>query len=86
MTLTIKFDNKRIQKDFEKGRIKAYAEEKGLSEIGALAYLYFFNYVSISSDMQRKDCGRAMYVEFAKGLERMFRDYCDITFENEVQK
>jgi hypothetical protein len=86
MAIIIKFNKEKIKKDFSEGKIKAYAIEKGLSEVGALAYLYFFNYVSISADMQRKDSGRAMYVEFAKGLERMIRDYCEIEWENDIRE
>lgn len=71
----IKFDKEKIKKDFSEEKIKVYAEEKELSEIGSLAYLYFYNNVSVTTDMQRKDCGRAMYVAFAKGLEEMIQEY-----------
>lgn len=81
--LVVKFNNEKIKKDFSEKKIQAYAKEKELSEVGALAYLYFYNNVSVTTDMQRKDSGRAMYVAFAQGLEEMFRDYCDIMFEKE---
>lgn len=85
MTRVIKFNKEKIKKHFGEEQIKAYAIQKKLSELGALAYLYFYNHVSISTDMQRKDNGRAMYLEFAKGLQRLILDCCDIEYTKEEQ-
>lgn len=70
-------DTDKIEKNFTKGQITGYSRELGTSHIGALAYLYFYNNVSISQNDLRKDCGRAMYREFAHGLDKMLLDYGD---------
>ena len=86
MARIIKFDKEKIKKHFSEKKIEAYAKDKDLSQLGALAYLYFYNHVGISTDMHRKDNGRAMYVAFAQGLEKMIRDFCDIEWESEVDE
>lgn len=72
-------DTEKVEKDFTKGKILAYAKELEISDIGALAYLYFFNNVSISSlNDLKKDCGRAMYRKFAQGFNEMLKEYSDL--------
>ena len=71
-------DTGKIEKDFNKGQIIAYAKEIGISDIGALAYLYFYNNVSVAPKDLMKDCGRPMYRKFACGLNEMLLEYSDL--------
>ncbi len=71
-------DTEKVEKHFNKGQIIAYAKELKVSDMAALAYLYFFNNVSISLNDLKKDCGRAMYREFARGLNEMLIEFCGL--------
>lgn len=71
-------DTDKIEKDFNKGQIIAYTKEIGISDIGALAYLYFYNNVSVAPKDLMKDCGRAMYRKFAQGFNEMLKEYSDL--------
>lgn len=68
-------DTEKVEKHFNKGQILAYSKELQISDIGALAYLYFYNFVSISPNDLKKDSGRAMYREFAHGLNKMLLEF-----------
>jgi len=71
----MKYNKEEIEKHFEEGQIKAFMNELNLTYFGALAYLYFFNFVSVSPQDLRTDCGRPMYIEFARGLEKMMNEF-----------
>ena len=68
-------DTEKVEKHFNKGQILGFAEELEVSQIAALAYLYFFNNVSISLNDVKKDCGRGMYREFAQGFNKMLLEF-----------
>lgn len=68
-------DTEKVEKHFNKGQIKAYSNELEISQIAALAYLYFYNFVSITQNDLKKDSGRAMYREFAHGLNKMLLEF-----------
>lgn len=70
-------DTEKVEKHFNKGQILAFSKELQVSDFGALAYLYFYNFVSISLNDLKKDCGRAMYREFALGLDEMLLEFSD---------
>ena len=73
----MKYNTKAIEKYFYEGQIKAFMEELGLSYFATLAYLYFYNFVSISPKDLKTDSGRPMYIEFAKGLDKMLSEFID---------
>lgn len=68
-------DTEKVEKHFSKGQILGYAKELEVSQIAALAYLYFFNNVSISLNDVKKDSGRGMYREFAQCLNKMLLEF-----------
>ncbi len=71
-------DTEKVEKHFNKGQILAYSKELQISDIGALAYLYFYNFVSISPNDLKKDCGRTMYRKFAQGLDEMLLEFGEV--------
>lgn len=68
-------DTEKVEKDFSKEKILAYAKELSISDIAALAYLYFYNNVSVSLKDLKTDCGRPMYKAFAVGLNEMLLEF-----------
>ena len=68
-------DTEKVEKHFNKGQILAYSKELKISDIGALAYLYFYNFVSISLNDLKTNCGRPMYREFAHGFDKMLSEF-----------
>ena len=75
-------DTEKVEKHFNKGQILGFAEELEVSQIAALAYLYFFNNVSISLNDVKKDCGRGMYRKFAQGFNKMLLEFCERPTKN----
>lgn len=73
--MNFSIDVSKVEKHFSKEKIKAYIKENNFTYIEALFYLYAFNFVSISMQDLKKDCGREMYREFARGLGRMIAEF-----------
>lgn len=73
----MKYNTKEIEKHFNERQIKSFMEELGLSYFSALAYLYFYNFVSISPKDLKTDNGQPMYKEFAKGLDKMLNKFIE---------
>lgn len=69
--MKLQIDMEKIYKDFPDGKIKAFMKEYNLTELESVLYLYGFNYISISPDDRNKNCGREMYLKFAKGMARI---------------
>ena len=65
---------KEIKKGFTDGQVKNFMNEYNISELESCLYLYFFNNVSVHTDDQRKDCGRKMYLSFAKAVGKLFEN------------
>lgn len=47
------------------------SEEKEMSFVETIIYLWLFNNVSISATDRSKDSGRKMYEKFAKGMSKL---------------
>ena len=54
--LVVKFNNEKIKKDFSEKKIQAYAKEKELSEVGALAYI-FITMLALRQTCKEKTAG-----------------------------
>ena len=65
----------KINKYFNDGQIRAYMREFNLTEQESILYLYFFNYAHITIDDFEKDCGRQMFVKFAKTITNLMKEF-----------
>lgn len=72
MKITIDIDL--ISKHFSDGQIKGFMNDLELNYIEAVLYLWFFNNVSITSKERDTDCGRAMYIKFAKSVGKVIKE------------
>lgn len=66
--MLIEIDEKKVFEHWTEERIEGYAKELNMTYLEAMLYLWLFNFVSVSSDDQKKDCGREMYKKFARGM------------------
>ena len=82
----IVFNMEKIKEHWTKERIVGFANELDLTQIGALFYLYFYNFVSICPKDLTKNNGRAMYVKFAQGVEDLIRDFCTYTNAEDIER
>ena len=64
--LILEIDKKEIQEHFAKGQIERFMKDLNLTYLEAVLYLWFYNHVGISSKDRSVDCGRPMYIKFAK--------------------
>lgn len=72
--MQLNIDEVKVFKHWTEARIEGYAKELGMSYLEALIYLYAFNFISISTEDQRKDCGREMYKKIARGIARLLEN------------
>lgn len=68
--MLVEIDEKKVFEHWTEARIEGYAKELNMTYLEAMLYLWFFNFVSVSTDDQRKDSGREMYKKFARGTAR----------------
>lgn len=62
-----------LEKNFSDKQVKAYMELYKISYLEAVTYLYFYNYASVQIDDFKFDCGRPMFLKFAKVLPKILR-------------
>lgn len=68
--MIIEIDEKKVFEHWTEARIEGYAKELEMTYLEAILYLWLFNFVSVSTDEQKNNCGREMYKKFAKGVAR----------------
>lgn len=65
----------KINKHFNDGQIQAYMREFNLTEQESILYLYFFNNAHITLYDFKKDCGRPMFIKFAKTITNFIEEF-----------
>ena len=70
--MKIELNKEKVEGNFTEGQIKGFMKDLNMTYIEAVCYLYFFNNVSITTQERNKDCGRAMYIKFAKSVGEIF--------------
>lgn len=66
--MEIILSDEKISEYFNDGQIQAYMKEHNLTRIDSFFYLWFFNYAHVRMNDFSKDCGRPMFVKFAKAI------------------
>jgi len=72
--LDFELDIEKIGEHFSEGQIKGFMVDLDMTYLEAILYLWFFNYVSITNQDRNKDCGRAMYIKFAKAITEITKE------------
>lgn len=79
--MIIKIDDMKVFRHWKKEKIEEIAAEKEMSQLEAIVYLWFYNYVSISEVDRSKDSGRRMYIKFAKCFGELIRGLGDYVWK-----
>lgn len=65
----------KINKHFSDEKIQAFMQELGLTKLECILYLWFYNNAHITLDDFKKDCGRQMFVKFAKTITNLMEEF-----------
>ena len=77
----------KINKHFSDEKIQAFMQELELTKLECILYLWFYNNAHVKLDDFKKDCGRQMFVKFAKSITDLINE-CkkDKTVLDEIEK